>query len=320
MVINIIDASRRKSGISGYGLMSSQFSNRLRDLGHDIRFFDEGYSKEADIWLWIRPPHYINEKYFDEKNNNVFFTMHESETFDDWKKDWPELLNKCKAVITPTEWNKKVFENNGVSVPIYVVPLGVDEKVFCGYKNRKFSILSLFDGLGSNNSRDNWKEMIKAYYKTFYDNYYNEVIYSIKSWRINWENYDRFIDEVIKENEYKRELLPPIQIYEIDLVPEDLNLFYAKHHVFMKYSRGEGWCLPANEALSVGLRILSYPNPAMVFLNKNNTDFFKDSEELHNKLWENWRRYRKDKIKRSLWSWKSSTRQLEEVLNEIIKD
>jgi len=318
MIIKIIDAKRREAPTSGYGLMSKQFGERLKAYKHDIHYFDEDPKKEADMWLWIRPPHYIKEPYFDETKFNVFYTMHEQETFEGWKKDWPVILNKCKAVIVPTEWNKKVFEKNGVTVPIYVCPLGVDEKTFRGYKNRCFSILSMFDSLGSGNARDNWRENVSAYYETFYDNHNEEVLYAIKSWRVDYYAWIKWRDNLIKEKNYDLKKLPEVQLYEIDLVPEDLNSFYSKHHCFLKNSSGEGWSLPTMEALACSLRIISRRTPAMVYLNENNTDFFDNYNELKDKLWENWRRYRKKRIYIGQWSWRNSTKTLNEIINHIL--
>lgn len=39
-------------------------------------------------------------------------------------------INSADAIFTPTHWGKEVLESNGVNIPVYVCPLGVDEKVF----------------------------------------------------------------------------------------------------------------------------------------------------------------------------------------------
>lgn len=318
MRIKVVDARRREAPTSGYGLMSYQFAARLANLDNEVHFFDEKPQEEADIWLWIRPPHYIKEKYFDESKPNVFFTMHEQETFEGWKSDWPQLLNKCKAIITPTEWNKDVFIKQGVTKPTYVVPLGIDDKVFCGNKNKRFSLLSVFDGLGTDSARDDWKRMISVYFKTFYNNNQTMVQYDIKSWRIDWGKYESFVKNLIRDNNYDPDKLPKINIYEIELVAEDFNVFYSKHHSFLKCSKGEGWGLPTLEAMSCGLRIISLPTPAMLtFLNKNNTDFFTTDDEMKCKIWENWRRYKKEKDLIHQWSWKEASIKLNQALNEI---
>jgi glycosyltransferase involved in cell wall biosynthesis len=319
MKIKIIDAGRRKAPTSGYGLMAYEFGERLRQYNHSITYFDEDPQGSADLWLWIRPPHYVKENYFNPENNNVFFTMHESETFEGWKKDWPQILNKCKAVIVPTEWNKGVFSRAGVTVPIFVCPLGVNTKTFHGYKDLRFSILSMFDGLGSGNARDNWRESVRAYYETFYDNHYREVIYNIKSWRVDYDSWLKFKDALIEEKKYDRAKLPDIQVWEFDLLPLDLNLFYAKNHIFLKNSSGEGWSLPTLEGIACGLRAISRPTPAMLtYLNEKNCDFFESPGELRDKLWQNYRAWRKFKVASDIWSWRNAAKKLDEIINGII--
>lgn len=44
-----------------------------------------------------------------------------------WETDrlpahWPALINQLDAVIVPTDWNRQVFRDSGVDVPIWVVP------------------------------------------------------------------------------------------------------------------------------------------------------------------------------------------------------
>lgn len=318
MKILIYDASRRKEQTTGYGIMSYQFSNRLVGKGHEVYYYDEqDYPQDIDIWLWIRPPHYIKYKEFDGNNVNVFFTMHEHDTLPDTKKDWPDMLNKCKAIITPTEWNKKVWEDNGVTVPVHVVPLGVDSKIYKGNKTYQFSLLSVHEGLGLVGAREHWKENIKAYFDLFYDNYHDEVSYTIKSWSVDWGGYKGYVDKLVKEKKYKADKLPPIHVLETEITPHGMNSLYANHWAFLKNTRGEGWCLPAMEATAVGLRVIANPYPAGVYLNKSNTDYFVSYDGLKSMVWENWRRYRKWKAKINSMSWNSATNRLNKALVDI---
>lgn len=42
---------------------------------------------------------------------------------------WISLLNSLDSIIVPCRWNREVFEKNGVSVPIHVVPHIFDNKL-----------------------------------------------------------------------------------------------------------------------------------------------------------------------------------------------
>jgi glycosyltransferase involved in cell wall biosynthesis len=317
MKILIYDAVRRKTLTTGYGLMSAQFGERLKGLGHEIVYYDENPNFEADVWLWIRPPHYVEYKQFNENNKNVFFTMHEMTTFEGWKANWPTLLNKCTAVITPTEWNKEVFANAGVTKPIYVVPLGVDTKRYIGNKTFEFSILSAHEALGKDGSRENWKENLEAYYDAFYDNHYKEVSYTIKSWNVSKDNFYAYEKTLIDTKGYDREKLPRVSIVDMELVVQDMNSLYGKSWAFLKNSQREGWCLPALEALACGVRVIAFPVPSMPYLNKSNTDYFQNKDELKQALLENFKRWQKWKGSVNAWSWKSATIKLDAALKEI---
>lgn len=57
----------------------------------------------------------------------IYFTMWESTKLPVRNV---QFLNLSEAVVVPSHWNRTMFLNSGVKVPIYVVPLGIDEKIF----------------------------------------------------------------------------------------------------------------------------------------------------------------------------------------------
>jgi glycosyltransferase involved in cell wall biosynthesis len=316
--IMIYDAGRHKVMTTGYGLMSLQFGERLKPLGYEINYYDENPNFQADMWLWIRPPHYVEYKQFVNTNINVFFTMCEQAKFEGWKANWPTLLNRCNAVITPTEWNKEVFVNAGVTKPIYVVPLGVDTKKYIGNKTREFSLLSVHEALGKDASRENWKENLEAYYAIFYGTHHTEVSYTFKSWNMSREGFYEYEKKLIDNNGYDRALLPRVDILDMELVPQDMNQLYGKSWVFIKNSQKEGWCLPALEAMAAGTRVIAFPIPSMPYLNSGNADFFQDRVQLKAHIWANFRQWRKWRVEVDQWSWKNATDKLDKTLKEIM--
>lgn len=252
MKIRIYDAGRRDAQNSGYGVMIRYLAAELKKLGHEIVYFPRGGESgdDEDVVLWPRPPHYIKYKQFDKPGaTNVFFTMHESESFEGWKEDWPALLNRCDAIITPTEWNKGVFEKHGITVPITVIPLGIDTKVWHGGRTYRFSIMSLHEGLGSNSSRENWRETLTAYHEAFQELYEKDVLLTIKSWDMNVVNYLSHLASL------RRKGAPEVRVVELDLTNSDLNGLYAQHWFFVKNANREGWSLPLWEAMACGLRV-----------------------------------------------------------------
>jgi glycosyltransferase involved in cell wall biosynthesis len=298
MVIKVIDSFRHRSLQSGYGQMADAIYSGLESLGHTVYWQDT--KEKVDLNLWVRPPHYIKEPYFKEEENNVFFTMHEEETFEGWKSDWPKLINKCKAAIFPTDWCRQVFIKNGVTIPTFVCPLGVSTKRFKPNEDRRFSVLMVHEALGSPGSREDWKSNVEAI-KFFADR--ADIKFTVKTWRSD------FVEQ-----------LPNTDIYNFEFVEEDMARLYRQHDVFIKNSKKEGWSVPMSEAMASGLTIIAADTPTL----KENArqypvkwfDFGKPNQliELLNKEHRLW------KEKRSLldqFDWKQSVSKLDEILKQI---
>lgn len=317
MKIRIYDAGRRNEPKSGYGLMSAQISANLKALGHEVCFFPREGDTE-DVALWIRPPHYAKYPEFEDSKKNVFYTMHEEETFSGWKSDWATLLNKCDAIIVPTKWNKEVFQRNLVIVPpIHVIPLGVNSKDFHGAKTYRFSTLVLHDALGSDNSREDWRTTIKAYYKAFADTeFINDVLLTIKSYNIKRDEYYAYLTELQKG--YQN--VPPIDIVELDLTAQGLNSLYSTHWLFIKNAKREGWSLPLLEAMACGLNVIFADIPVLEWAKdyKNHHTFpLGDEEALVEAFLHEHKQWQKRKGWINLYSWKKCTEQVEEILKNV---
>jgi len=315
MKIRIYDANQRKQVKSGYGLMAYQLAANLKQLGHEICFFPRKGDTE-DVALWIRPPHYVKYPEFAKGKKNVFFTMHETEVFEGWKSDWPELLNRCDAVITPTQWNKDVFKKHGVKIPIYVVPLGVNSKDFSGSRPYNFSILTLHDALGKENSRENWKDTLKAYYDAFYGEHHSDVRLTIKSYNINYAQYNRDLNEARAGRDHGN--LPMINIIDLNLTKEGLNRLYGCHHVFIKNANREGWSLPLWEAMSAGCKVIHSDLPVFSDVDPRFTRSFTlgSVEGLTTALLDEFRHWKKFKGYINNYSWNKCAERVDAVLKK----
>lgn len=81
-------------------------------------------SPQPEEWeLMLCPPHHVpapNKKV-------IYYTMWETTELTGLSV---ALLNRAKAVVVPSRWCKENFVASGVTVPIFVVPLGIDPEVF----------------------------------------------------------------------------------------------------------------------------------------------------------------------------------------------
>lgn len=74
--------------------------------------------------LVIAPPGHAPDT---RRPNVVMYTMWETPVL---RKEWVRRLNNCAAVIVPSIFCYNAFEANGVTAPLYCVPLGVDPTQF----------------------------------------------------------------------------------------------------------------------------------------------------------------------------------------------
>src|SRR3990167_1756113 len=127
----------------GYGCLVSSIIEGEQTLGTDTEIIStwavqrQGLSseilrklisiddKKAAYSLYVcdmtgNPVDYDNEK-------KLHFTMWECSKL---KKSFVSKINSNLCVIVPCKWNKEVFESSGVTVPIAVIPLGIDTEKY----------------------------------------------------------------------------------------------------------------------------------------------------------------------------------------------
>lgn len=180
-------------------------------------------------------------------------------------KEWVRQANMMDEVWVPSHFNAETFINSGVTVPIYVIPLGVDCNFFNpqikSYKNHsKYTFLSIFEW----GERKAPEILLRAYTKAFKNT--DDVILICKV-----INNDPSIDinkEISKIN------LPNngpdiIFLYNQKIADYQMPTLYQSADCFVLPTRGEGWGMPVLEAMACGLPTIATGWSAL-------TDFFND--------------------------------------------
>jgi glycosyltransferase involved in cell wall biosynthesis len=182
-------------------------------------------------------------------------------------KNWFGILNTPGArILTPTQWNKTVWEDAGVTNPIQIVPCGIDYLKFQKEKGllkrskfEKFTFFSVFNGLGDPSSREQWQIIITAMERAFGDD--NNVQWLVKTNKVH--------PDFIPSSKIEMRIIDDPGLSESQMV--DL---YCSSHAFVKNSV-EGWGMPTMEAMALGLPILhSYNTAPMEYLNAANSFLF----------------------------------------------
>ena len=184
-------------------------------------------------------------------DNLFIYTMWEGSRL---PKNWVPALNQARAVIVPTRFVEKVCRDSGVTVPVEVVPQGIDPDVYHYIErpNRK-GITTLI--VGTVIGRKHTQEGIDAWKLAFTDDPDARLI--IKS-RFQYNNY-------VPDD-------PRIQFVDTNEATRGIAKWYEQTDVLLALGN-EGFGLPLVEAMATGL-------PVIALNSEGQSDICEDAKEL----------------------------------------
>lgn len=160
----------------------------------------------------------------------IAITMFESTVL---PEGWVDALNACDAVIVPATFLIDIFKTAGVTAPIHVVPLGVS-KEFMHYTPRTRSNPFTFITIGDRGRRKGWMEACTAFVRAFGDSPDVKLIIKTRNpLPFGIEN-------------------PNIEVIAGDMTNTELAELYARAHVMVFPTHGEGYGLPPREFVATG--------------------------------------------------------------------
>jgi len=180
---------------------------------------------------------------------------------------WTSFCNRMDEVWVPSRFNKMTFAKSGVDErKIKVMPLGVDINRFTAAGPKlpfpevsplTFKFLSVFEWV----PRKGPDILLKAFLQEF--GAQDDVCLILKC-HSNGSDYDptgRSIKEAIQNitRQYRKEInhAPPILVLARTLPDAQMPALYRAADCFVLPTRGEGWNLPALEALASGLPVIT---------------------------------------------------------------
>jgi glycosyltransferase involved in cell wall biosynthesis len=184
-------------------------------------------------------------------------------------EDWPRNFNQMDAVWVPSTYNKKVFEESGVTKPVSVVKEGINADLYNPF-HKKFEVLEKdkrfkFLAVGKLENRKGYDILLKAWTKAFKPEEKDKVaLFTL------WHNpfaqldYSRFL--------YSLHLPAHIEPIELEPIPNDAMMaqLYNSVDAFVWGTRAEGFGRPLLEAMACG-------TPAISPVHTGIADFFDSS-------------------------------------------
>lgn len=236
---------------SGYGKHSIKMIEALwrkgvnvMPISHEVTLWPyalqqrAGYDKASPTIACV-PPYRLYRKL---PGRTFAFTMYE---VDSLPPGWAETLNTMtERVIVPAPYWKTVFEDDGVKVPVHVVPEGIDPDEFplvdwSQRPERPFTFLAI----GDKEMRKGADVLWKAFYLAFGNYEQTPDVRLMLKVNPGPKNIFAHVDPTTSD--------PRVVIWHEDV--DNMAEVYHQADCFVFPSRGEGWGLPPREAAACGV-------------------------------------------------------------------
>lgn len=219
---------------------------RNRPLGHVVLFFDCVWTPENENYKKLQTKKHPDQIRF-------AYSMVESSQI---PPEWVNILNEYfDGVIVPDNYYVKIYEQCGVTVPIFCLSIGLNLKPFLTQDLKQSAHHPfVFGNFGAGISRKNQKLLIEAFHEAFGNN--PEV-----TLKINCRYLHPTVDQEITEYLEKHQLSNVIFTKTCLGQQEYLEAFKSLD-CLVYLSKGEGFSIQPREAMALGIPVILSDNTA----------------------------------------------------------
>lgn len=269
-------------GTNGYAIAGKEYIkglNKVSNIKWVPFYFDSKYtvneSKEllslinnnikSEVKILHSTPEWWPDLIEDDKLN-IGYTVWETDKI---HPSWVDYIHSVDILFVPSEWNKKVFQNCGIKIPIYVIPhIAPDINI----KNTSSEEIYSFYTIGQWTERKGSEDTIRVYLDTF--NSKDKVELTIKTFGNNYSDIEKKII-INKVNSIVSEYSDPAKI---NLITEELSSaqilnLHQRNDCYISACKSEGWGLGAFEAAL-------HKNPVIMTGFGGQTEFLNINKEL----------------------------------------
>jgi len=214
--------------------------NQYRPFGDIIIFEECVWTPEKEHYKLLRTPK-------NEEQIRLAYTMFESSAI---PQQWVDVLNEYfDAAIVPDSYLIKVYQESGVHIPVFLLPLGLNLQAFLQEELKsKPNYPIIFGNFGACLNRKNQKLLVEAFYEAFGDT--DKVLLKINS-RYAQAKTAQEIKEFIANHQIKN-----IVFTEKCLSKQEYLEALKSIDCLVAISTGEGFSIQPREAMALGIPVI----------------------------------------------------------------
>ena len=220
--------------------------NKKRPLGKVILM-------EDTLWYPGHDPKKKLQGGVQEDQIRIAYSMFESSRI---PPEWTEILNThFDAVAVPDSFLVKVYQDSGVKLPIFVIPLAIDITPFLDLPlKEKANIPFTFANLSNCTNRKNHITLIRAFAQAFGNDERVRLLINSRN------SFDHF--EKILFNEVEKLGLTNVQINIKSLPKKEYLALFQTIDCYVNLAKGEGFSIQPREAMALGIPAIVTDNTA----------------------------------------------------------
>lgn len=236
------------------------FEQARPDLGKDGKILHSLVDKDIDyniVYMHMTPEFYSKHREVDKVNiGHIYWET--TKLHPDWL---PYINDNVILLLVGCTWNKGVCEESGITVPIGVIPYGIDMEEFKDIKPYNIFGVSkstyVFYWIAQWTERKHPIALIKAYYYAFQNN--EDVALVLKTYRSDYSEQEKTAIRVTLQR--FKQIMPMEKYPKIYLIPNMLTSdeilgLHKRGDCFVSLDRGEGFGLCPFESGASGNTII----------------------------------------------------------------